>query len=143
MRHKPSRYFETIGQLLARGFAVAALDWRGQAGSARQLKNPHKGHIDDFSLYERDLNAFVTEVLGPSCPRPWFGLCHSMGAAIMLGIAHLGAIALILWPIDALIGLAFFVFWLIATINAFQGKAYRIPVVSTYADRWVGASAAL
>jgi len=84
------KYFETIGQLLDRGFSVAALDWRGQGGSARQLKNPRKGHIDDFSLYERDLNAFVTEVLGPSCPQPWFGLCHSMGAAIMLGIAHAG-----------------------------------------------------
>src|ERR1700685_601703 len=84
------KYFEVIAELLKRGFAVATLDWRGQGGSARQLKNPRKGHIDDFSLYERDLNAFVTEVLGPSCPRPWFGLCHSMGAAIMLGIAHAG-----------------------------------------------------
>src|SRR5271155_4012611 len=84
------KYFETIGQLLDRGFSVAALDWRGQGGSARQLKNPRKGHIDDFSLYERDLNAFVTEVLGPSCPRPWFGLCHSMGAAILLGVARAG-----------------------------------------------------
>ncbi|HYW55215.1 MAG TPA: DUF4870 domain-containing protein [Dongiaceae bacterium] len=63
--------------------------------------------------------------------------------SIMLGIAHLGAIALILWPVDMLIGLAFFVFWLIATIQAFQGKAYRIPVVSGYADRWVPASASL
>ncbi len=84
------KYFETIGDLLDRGFHVAALDWRGQGGSARQLSNPMKGHIDDFSLFERDLSAFVTEVLGPSCPRPWFGLCHSMGAAIMLGIAHSG-----------------------------------------------------
>ena len=84
------KYFETIGELLDRGFSVAAFDWRGQGGSARQLKNPRKGHIDDFSLYERDLNALVTEVLGPSCPTPWFGLCHSMGSAIMLGIAHAG-----------------------------------------------------
>ncbi len=84
------KYFETIGQLLDRGFAVAALDWRGQGGSARQLKNPRKGHIDDFSLYERDLNAFVSGMLEVSCPRPWFGLCHSMGAAIMLGIARAG-----------------------------------------------------
>ncbi|GAC1659143.1 MAG: hypothetical protein NVS4B13_03260 [Candidatus Elarobacter sp.] len=54
----------------------------------------------------------------------------------MLALAHLEAIALLLWPIDMLIGLAFFVFWLIATIQAFQGKAYRIPVVATWADRW-------
>jgi lysophospholipase len=84
------KYFETIGQLLARGFAVAALDWRGQAGSARQLKNPRKGHVDDFSLYDRDLSALADDVLGPSCPQPWFGLCHSMGGAIMLSIAHAG-----------------------------------------------------
>ena len=78
------KYYETIAQLLARGFAVAAMDWRGQAGSARLLKNPRKGHVDDFSLYERDLGALADDVLGPSCPQPWFGLCHSMGAAIML-----------------------------------------------------------
>src|ERR1700678_2606164 len=84
------KYFETIGDLLDRDFAVAVLDWRGQGGSARQLKNPRKGHIDDFALYERDLNAFVAAALEPHCPRPWFGLCHSMGAAIMLGIAHAG-----------------------------------------------------
>ena len=84
------KYFETIEQLLERGLCVAALDWRGQGGSERQLANPRKGHIDDFSLFERDLNAFVTEVLGPSCPQPWFGLAHSMGAAILLMIAHAG-----------------------------------------------------
>jgi lysophospholipase len=84
------KYYETIAQLLARGFAVAAMDWRGQAGSARQLKNPRKGHVDDFSLYERDLSALADDVLGPSCPQPWFGLCQAMGAAIILSIAHAG-----------------------------------------------------
>ena len=84
------KYFEVVSELLARGFAVAALDWRGQGGSPRQLKNPYKGHVDDFSLYERDLSALIDDVLGPSCPQPWFGLAHSMGGAIMLGIAHAG-----------------------------------------------------
>ena len=84
------KYFETIRQLLDRGLAVAAMDWRGQGGSARQLKNPRKGHIDDFSLYERDLDGLVSEVLDPSCPRPWYGLCHSMGAAILLAVARAG-----------------------------------------------------
>ncbi len=63
--------------------------------------------------------------------------------SIILGIAHLGAVALILWPIDMLVGIAFFVFWLISTIQAFQGKAYRIPFIAQYADRWVPASASL
>jgi lysophospholipase len=84
------KYFEVIAQLLSRGFAVATMDWRGQGGSARSLRNPRKGHVDDFSLYERDLDALVDDVLGPSCPQPWFALCHSMGAAILLDIAHAG-----------------------------------------------------
>ena len=68
------KYFETIGDLLDRSFAVAMLDWRGQGGSERQLRNPRKGHIDDFSLYERDLAAFVNAGRSSRhCPRPWFG----------------------------------------------------------------------
>jgi lysophospholipase len=43
-----------------------------------------KGHVDDFSLFERDLDAFRAAILEPHCPRPWFGLGHSMGAAILL-----------------------------------------------------------
>src|ERR1700738_4541315 len=62
---------------------------------------------------------------------------------IMLSLAHLGALVLILWPISMIIGLVFFVFWLITTIQAFQGKAYRIPVIANYADRWTAASTAL
>ena len=54
------KYYETIRDLLDRGLSVAIFDWRGQGGSARQLKNPRKGHIDDFSLYERDFSAFVS-----------------------------------------------------------------------------------
>ena len=84
------KYFETIADLLKRDFVVVALDWRGQGGSERQLKNPRKGHIDDFSLYERDLNALVRQTLEPHCPKPWFGLCHSMGGAILLRIAEAG-----------------------------------------------------
>ena len=84
------KYFETIGDLVDRGFCVVALDWRGQGGSERQLKNRDKHHIDDFSLYERDLSAFVNEIVAPYCPKPYFGLGHSMGAAILLMIAHSG-----------------------------------------------------
>lgn len=78
------KYFETIGELIARGFAVAALDWRGQGGSERALSDPHKGHIDHFALYRRDLDAALTEMAATNCPRPWFGLAHSMGGAIVI-----------------------------------------------------------
>jgi lysophospholipase len=84
------KYYETVGDLNARDLTVATMDWRGQGGSERQLRDPFKGHIDDFALYERDFVALRRGVLEPHCPRPWIGLCHSMGAAVMLRIAHEG-----------------------------------------------------
>ncbi|MDJ1158308.1 alpha/beta hydrolase [Chelatococcus sp. SYSU_G07232] len=78
------KYFETVRDLRRRGFAVVAFDWRGQGGSERELKNGRKGHIDDFSLYQRDLDAVIRHVLQPHCPRPHFALAHSMGAALLL-----------------------------------------------------------
>ena len=78
------KYFEVAHDLLARGFAVAALDWRGQGGSDRPLRNARKGHVDDFGLFERDLDAFVARILEPHCPRPWVGLAHSMGATALI-----------------------------------------------------------
>ena len=83
------KYYETMRDLRALGFAVATMDWRGQGGSERQLDDPLKGHIDDFALFERDFAVFLTQVLA-DFPRPWIGLCHSMGAGIMLRIAHQG-----------------------------------------------------
>jgi lysophospholipase len=78
------RYFETIGDLRRRGFTVAALDWRGQGGSYRPLANPRKGHINDFSEYDRDLDSFMSEVVMPNCPPPYYGFGHSMGGHILL-----------------------------------------------------------
>lgn len=78
------KYFETVTELLARDFVVVAFDWRGQGMSERELVDPFKGHVDDFLLYERDLDAVVHEVLTPFCPKPWFAVAHSMGAAVLL-----------------------------------------------------------
>ncbi len=82
------KYFETIGELLARRLAVVVFDWRGQGLSGRELDNSRKGHIDDFSLYERDLDAVVEQTLEPFCPRPWFALGVSMGATVLLDQAR-------------------------------------------------------
>ncbi len=85
------KYFETIHDLRNRGYAVAAIDWRGQGHSARLLNNPFKGHVEDFSQYQLDVAAFVEQVMRPHCPPPYFALAHSMGAAVMLRVAHAGA----------------------------------------------------
>jgi lysophospholipase len=84
------KYFEVVAELLRRNFDVVVLDWRGQGLSSRLLDNPRKGHVDNFRAYDTDLDALAEQVLEPFCRRPWFGLCHSMGAAIALAAAHAG-----------------------------------------------------
>jgi lysophospholipase len=84
------KYFETVRDLRARGFAVATLDWRGQGLSERALSDPRKGHVGDFSEYEADLEVFMKEVVLPDCPPPLFALGHSMGGSVMLRVAQQG-----------------------------------------------------
>jgi lysophospholipase len=84
------KYFETVRDLRARGFAVAALDWRGQGLSQRALSDPFKGHVKDFSEYDTDLETFMRDVVLPDCPPPLFAIAHSMGAAILLRAASRG-----------------------------------------------------
>jgi lysophospholipase len=84
------KYFEVVRDARARGFAVAILDWRGQGLSDRALPNARKGHVYDFAEYDRDLEAFVKEVVLPDCPPPHFALGHSMGAAVLIRSAYHG-----------------------------------------------------
>ncbi|MDQ0396153.1 alpha/beta fold hydrolase [Labrys monachus] len=85
------KYFEVIRDLRARGFAVATLDWRGQGGSDRLLSDPRLGHIGDFRDFGRDVEAFVRQIALPECPPPFYGLAHSMGAAILFDTLPPGA----------------------------------------------------
>jgi lysophospholipase len=84
------KYFEVARDLRARGFAVATMDWRGQGLSDRELRDPRKGHVDDFSEYETDLSTFMKEIVMPDCPPPYYALAHSMGAAILIRAANAG-----------------------------------------------------
>jgi lysophospholipase len=85
------KYFETVRELRARGFAVATIDWRGQGGSERALSDPHKGHVGDFAEYERDVEALMKEVVLPDCPPPIFAIGHSMGGTVMMRVARQGS----------------------------------------------------
>lgn len=84
------KYEEVTGELAARGFAGAILDWRGQGGSARGLADPLKAHVADFADYDADLRAFLDDIVSPMTPdrtRP-IALAHSMGAHILLRNLH-------------------------------------------------------
>jgi lysophospholipase len=84
------KYFETVRELRQRGFAVATMDWRGQGHSSRQLPDPYKGHVANFSDFEVDVETFMRHVVVPHCPPPYYALAHSMGGAVMLRVAHAG-----------------------------------------------------
>ena len=84
------QYYEVVAALLARRFDVVVWDWRGQGQSDREIRQERRGHVSSFSAYRRDLVAIEVQVLRAFAPRPWFGLGHSMGGAILIEQAHDG-----------------------------------------------------
>jgi lysophospholipase len=81
------RYFETARDVMARGFSVASLDFRGQGGSQRVTSDPMRGFVRSFADYDEDLRAFMADVVLPECPPPYFILAHSTGGNIALRAA--------------------------------------------------------
>ncbi|MGH1349824.1 MAG: alpha/beta fold hydrolase [Methyloligellaceae bacterium] len=78
------KYYEVIADLRRRGFSVATMDWRGQGGSVRVLRNSRKGYIRKFEEYEADVHNFMKQIVLPDCPPPYFALAHSMGGHVIL-----------------------------------------------------------
>ncbi|WP_406858570.1 alpha/beta hydrolase [Alsobacter sp. KACC 23698] len=78
------KYYETVRDLLARGFAVATFDWRGQGGSERLVADPRLNHAESFEPYVADLQDIVAKRWFAGLPRPFHALAHSMGANVLL-----------------------------------------------------------
>lgn len=85
------KYGRTARDLLARGFATLAIDWRGQGLAQRGLADRLVGHVDDFDEYQRDFDTLVRVAEAEGLPRPYFMLCHSMGGCIGLRALIRGA----------------------------------------------------
>ena len=98
---------EVMGDLLDRGFAVFAIDLRGQGLSDRPLPDRDKGHVDDFATFVADLDRFLNEIVATAAPRPILGLAHSTSGNVLLrwlperGAAPLAA-AVLVSPMTAL-----------------------------------------
>ncbi len=75
------KYFEVIGELLERGFAVFTHDWRGQGLSGRAPPARLWGHARGWRPFISDycelLNAFEARL-----PKPWIAMGHSMGGGL-------------------------------------------------------------
>lgn len=78
------KYFETVRDLQGRGFGVATLDWRGQGGSDRLIRDRRRGYVKSFGAYAADLDQFFGEVVLPDCRGPYYVLAHSAGALVAL-----------------------------------------------------------
>jgi lysophospholipase len=64
------------------------MDWRGQGGSTRLLLNPAKGHAESFARHDDDVRQFMTGIVLPDCPPPFYCLAHSMGGHLVLRLAQ-------------------------------------------------------
>ena len=105
------KYYETARTLLDKNIAFWTLDWFGQGGSDRYLKNRQKRHAVSFDEDVEDLRYFITEYVKHACVHPDVGripmamLSHSMGETIGLTYHHnspdmfkcSAVIALFLW----------------------------------------------
>lgn len=78
------KYGGVAADLVARGFAVLAVDWRGQGIAARIHPNPVMGHVDRFDDYQADVAAVIDHAGAEGLPGPWFLIAHSMGGCIGL-----------------------------------------------------------
>lgn len=78
------KYGIPAGDLVARGYAAVAIDWRGQGLADRLLDDRNVGHVIAFPDYQRDVNAVVNGLRALGLPEPYYLIGHSMGGCIGL-----------------------------------------------------------
>lgn len=76
------KYGPTAAHLVAAGFDVLAIDWRGQGLSDRKVTE--LGHVGDFAEFQQDVAVMLDHVTRAGLPRPLHLLAHSMGGCIGL-----------------------------------------------------------
>ncbi len=78
------KYGHTADDLVAGGFDVLTIDWRGQGMADRIGADPMVGHVAQFTDFQKDWSAMVSFAKAENLPRPWFMIAHSMGGCIGL-----------------------------------------------------------
>ncbi len=78
------KYGPAAAELLARGFATIAIDWRGQGLSDRTSDTYAMGDVEQFGDYQHDVTAAVNHARNLGLPEPFYLMAHSMGGCIGL-----------------------------------------------------------
>ena len=78
------KYGRAARDLIARGYSVITIDWRGQGRADRALADRRSGYVGDFAEYQEDLDAMLAEAERAGLPKPYFMIAHSMGGCIGL-----------------------------------------------------------
>ena len=68
-----------------------------------------------------------------------FVACVAVDVAlgVLLHIPFLGLMSLVLWP---LVGLAFFIVWILCLIKAFNGQQFKLPIIGDLAEKQAAGS---
>lgn len=85
------KYGRAAADLVARGYSVISIDWRGQGLADRALPDRMSGHVGAFSEYQDDFDAMMAAAETANLPKPWFLIAHSMGGCIGLRALTRGA----------------------------------------------------
>ncbi len=78
------KYGLVVGELVRRGLNVVVIDWRGQGLSDRDLPGRTIGYVEDFLVYQQDMQTMLALDEVKALPGPRVLLSHSMGGCIAL-----------------------------------------------------------
>ena len=78
------KYGRAAADLVAAGYHVLAIDWRGQGLADRMLDEPRTGHVTTFEDYQKDVEAMLALADDLGLPKTRHLIAHSMGGCIGL-----------------------------------------------------------
>jgi lysophospholipase len=138
------KYARLARDITARGYAMVAVDWRGQGLADRLLDDRRVGHVQSFADFQHDVAAMVEVAETLNLPKPWHVLGHSMGGAIALRAVHEGldvksaTFTGPMWGILIAPGMRQLAWGLIYT-SGWTGQDHRLPPTTRY-ENYVAAS---
>ncbi|WP_174843509.1 alpha/beta hydrolase [Thalassococcus sp. S3] len=136
-----TEYVEKYGMMAAemarRGYAMMAIDWRGQGIADRLLPDRRVGHVGKFHDYQHDVAAFLDAAEVLNVPKPFHVLGHSMGGAIGLRAVMDGlpvkscAFTGPMWGIR-IAGLLRPIAWGLYYASGWANQGHRLPPTTRY-----------